>query len=122
MPPIAAAVGSPQDVKNVANYVMSLSGSPHDSVSAGLGKAKFGVCAACHGVDGKGNTALGAPNMTDSIWLHGYGVNAITEMVNKGKLNQMPAHGSRLTEAQIRVLASYVWAFSNHPDPAALAQ
>ena len=66
--------------------------------------------------------ALGAPNLTDGIWLHGYGVNAITEMVNKGKLNQMPAHGSRLTEAQIRVLASYVWAFSNHPDPATLAQ
>jgi cytochrome c oxidase cbb3-type subunit 3 len=52
--------------------------------------------------------------LTDGIWLHGYGVGAITEMVNKGKLNQMPPHGNRLTEAQIRVLASYVWAFSNH--------
>ena len=118
MPTMAAAVGSPQDVKNVANYVMSLSGSPNDSVSAALGKPKFAVCAACHGADGKGNTALGAPNLADNIWLHGYGVNAITEMVNKGKVNQMPAHGNRLTEAQIRVLASYVWAFSNHPDPA----
>ena len=122
MPPMAAAVGTPQDVKNVANYVMSLSGSPHDSVSAGLGKTQFAVCAACHGADGKGNTALGAPNLTDGIWLHGYGVNAITEMVNQGKVNQMPAQGGRLTEAQIRVLASYVWAFSNHPDPAASAQ
>ena len=122
MPPMAAAVGTPQDVKNVANYVMSLSGSPHDSVSAGLGKAQFAVCAACHGADGKGNTALGAPNLTDGIWLHGYGVNAITEMVNQGKVNQMPAQGGRLTEAQIRVLASYVWAFSNHPDPATSAQ
>lgn len=122
MPPMAAAVGTPQDVKNVANYVMSLSGSPHDSVSAGLGKAPFAVCAACHGADGKGNMALGAPNLTDGIWLHGYGVNAITEMVNQGKVNQMPAQGGRLTEAQIRVLASYVWAFSNHPDPAASAQ
>jgi len=115
-------VGTPQDVKNVANYVMSLSGSPHDSVSAGLGKTQFAVCAACHGADGKGNTALGAPNLTDGIWLHGYGVNAITEMVNQGKVNQMPAQGGRLTEAQIRVLASYVWAFSNHPDPATSAQ
>lgn len=118
MPSMAAAVGTPQDVKDVANYVMSLSGSPHDSVSAGLGKAKFGVCAACHGADGKGNTAVGAPNLTDGIWLHGYGVNAITEMVNKGKVNQMPAHASRLTEAQIRVLASYVWAFSNRANAA----
>ncbi len=122
MPPMAAAVGSPQDVKDVANYVMSLSGSPHDSVSAGLGKAKFTVCAACHGADGKGNTAIGAPNLTDGIWLHGYGINAITEMVNKGKINQMPAHGTRLTEAQIRVLASYVWAFSNHGDAPAATQ
>jgi cytochrome c oxidase cbb3-type subunit 3 len=122
MPPMAAAVGTPQDVKNVANYVMGLSSSPHDSVSAGLGKAPFAVCAACHGADGKGNTALGAPNLTDGIWLHGYGVNAITEMVNQGKVNQMPAQGGRLTEAQIRVLASYVWAFSNHPDPATSAQ
>lgn len=119
MPPMAAAVGTPQDVKDVANYVMSLSGSPHDSVSAGLGKAKFGVCAACHGADGKGNTAVGAPNLTDGIWLHGYGVNAITEMVTKGKVNQMPAHANRLTEAQIRVLASYVWAFSNRANTAA---
>ena len=121
MPPMAAAVGSPDDVKNVANYVMSLSGSPHDSLSAALGKPKFVVCAACHGADGKGNTAVGAPNLADNIWLHGYGVNAITEMVNKGKINQMPAHGNRLTEAQIRVLASYVWAFSNHGDAGAVS-
>ena len=121
MPAMAAAVGSPEDVKHVANYVMSLSNSPHDSLSAGLGKAKFGVCAACHGADGKGNTALGAPNLADGIWLHGYGVGAITEMVTKGKVNQMPAHGKRLTDAQIRVLASYVWAFSNHGDASAVS-
>ena len=121
MPPMAAAVGTPQDVKNVANYVMSLSGSPHDSLSAGLGKTQFTVCAACHGADGKGNMALGAPNLTDGIWLHGYGVNAITEMVNKGKVNQMPAQGDHLSAAQIRVLASYVWAFSNHGDAGAVS-
>ena len=119
MPPMAAAVGSPQDVKDVANYVMSLSGSPHDSVSAGLGKAKFTVCAACHGADGKGNTAVGAPNLSHGVWLHGYGVNAVMEMINKGKVNQMPAHANRLSEAQIRVLASYVWAFSNRGEAAA---
>jgi cytochrome c oxidase cbb3-type subunit 3 len=57
MPPMAAAVGSPEDVRNVAHYVLSLSGSPHDAVKASLGKAKFVACAACHGMDGKGNPA-----------------------------------------------------------------
>jgi cytochrome c oxidase cbb3-type subunit 3 len=113
MPPMAAAVGTSDDVKNVAQYVLSLSGSPHDSLQASLGKAKFGVCAACHGADGKGNQALGAPNLTDDIWLHGYGESAIIAMVNAGKVNQMPAQTDKLTEAQIHVLASYVWGLSN---------
>jgi cytochrome c oxidase cbb3-type subunit 3 len=109
MPPLAAAVGTPDDVKNVAHYVLSLSGSPHDSLRASLGKAKFGVCAACHGMDGKGNTALGAPNLTDDTWLHGYGENTIIAMINNGKTNQMPAQEGKLTEAQIHVLTAYVW-------------
>jgi len=113
MPPMAAAVGSPEAVRNVAQYVLSLSGSPHDSVQAALGKPKFAVCAACHGADGKGNPALGAPNLTDDIWLHGYGEAAILAMVNNGKVNQMPAQADKLTEAQIHVLASYVWSLSN---------
>lgn len=114
MPPMAAAVGTSDDVKNVANYVLSLSGSPHDSVRANLGKAKFAVCAACHGADGKGNIALGAPNLTDDIWLHGYGEAAITNMVVNGKVNQMPAQADKLTAAQIHVLTSYVWGLSNN--------
>jgi cytochrome c oxidase cbb3-type subunit 3 len=118
MPPMAAAVGTADDVKNVANYVLSLSGSPHDSVRAALGKSKFGACAACHGGDGKGNTALGAPNLTDDIWLHGYGENAIIAMVNNGKMNQMPAQADKLTAAQIQVLAAYVWGLSNNSAPA----
>lgn len=113
MPPMAAAVGTPDDVKNVAHYVLSLSGSPNDSVRASLGKAKFGACAACHGPDGKGNPALGAPNLTDDVWLHGWGENAIVRMINEGKVNQMPAQAGKLTDAQIHVLASYVWGLSN---------
>ena len=113
MPPMAAAVGSPEDVRNVAHYVLSLSGSPHDSLRASLGKSKFGACAACHGLDGKGNQALGAPNLTDDIWLHGWGENAIVAMINNGKNNQMPAQAQKLTEGQIHVLASYVWGLSN---------
>ncbi len=113
MPPMAAAVGSADDVKNVANYVLSLSKSPHDSLRAGLGKSKFTACAACHGMDGKGNPALGAPNLTDDIWLHGYGEQAIINMINNGKTNQMPAQTAKLTAAQIHVLTGYVWGFSN---------
>jgi len=120
MPPMAAAVGSSDDVRNVANYVLSLSASPHDSVKAALGKSKFGACAACHGADGKGNQAIGAPNLTDDIWLHGWGESAIVSIVNNGKVNQMPAQEQKLTESQIRVLASYVWGLSNKPAAVAL--
>ena len=113
MPPMAAAVGNSEDVKNVANYVLSLSGSPHDSLRAALGKPKFSACGACHGANGAGNQALGAPNLSDNTWLHGYGESAIIAMVNQGKVNQMPAQAGKLTEAQIHVLTGYVWGFSN---------
>jgi cytochrome c oxidase cbb3-type subunit III len=116
MPPMAAAVGSPDDVKNVANYVLSLSNSPHDEKRAALGKPKFTACAACHGAEGKGNQMIGAPNLSDNIWLHGYGEEAIIERINYGKQNQMPAQKERLTPEQIQVLAAYVWRFSNMPE------
>ncbi|RCX11579.1 cytochrome-c oxidase, cbb3-type subunit III [Extensimonas vulgaris] len=115
MPPMAAAVGTADDVRNVAHYVLSLSNSPHDSVRAALGKPKFAVCAACHGADGKGNQDIGAPNLTDDIWLHGYGEDAIIAMINNGKTNQMPAQKDKLTEDQIRVLTAYVWGLSHNP-------
>jgi cytochrome c oxidase cbb3-type subunit 3 len=113
MPPMAAAVGSAEDVGNVAQYVLSLSGSPHDSAKAALGKEKFVVCAACHGADGKGMQTVGSANLTDNIWLHGSGEKAILAMVNNGKVNVMPAWGQKLTEAQIHVLTSYIWSLSN---------
>ena len=116
MPPMAEAIGGGENVHNVAHYVLSLSGSPHDSVAAALGKPKFTtICAACHGVEGKGNPAIGAPNLTDKVWLHGWGEEAISAMVNQGKTNVMPAHSSRFSPEQIRVLAAYVWRFSNAP-------
>jgi cytochrome c oxidase cbb3-type subunit 3 len=120
MPPMAAAVGTSDDVRNVAQYVLSLSGSPHDSVRAALGKSKFVVCAACHGADGKGNQTIGSANLTDDIWLHGWGENAIVAMINNGKVNQMPAQESKLTASQIHVLASYVWSLSNKAGATAL--
>lgn len=112
MPPMAAAVGSAEDVKNVAHYVLSLSGSAHSDVSAQLGKAKFASCAACHGPEGKGNPALGAPNLTDKIWLHGWGEQAIVNIVTVGKNNAMPAQGRLLTPEQVHVLAGYVLSLS----------
>ena len=113
MPAIAAAVGSAEDVRNIANHVLSLSGSPHNSIAASQGRAKFAVCAACHGIDGKGNPALGAPNLADRVWLHGWGEDAIVAMVTLGKSNVMPAHGARLSAEQIHVLAAYVWSLSS---------
>ena len=112
MPPMAAAVGSAEDVKNVANYVLSLSGGAHNNLAAQLGKPKFAVCAACHGAEGKGLQAVGAPNLTDKVWLHGWGEEAITQMVNNGKQNVMPAFETRLSSEQIKVLAAYVWNLS----------
>ncbi len=119
MPALGAALGTADEVKNVAQYVLSLSGSPHDSLKAALGKSKFGVCAACHGNDGKGNPAMGAPNLTDDIWLHGYGEAAIISMINNGKVNQMPAQSGKFSEPQLKVLASYVWGLSNRAIPLA---
>jgi len=117
MPPMAAAVGGADDVRNVAQYVLSLSGSPHDSARAALGKEKFAVCAACHGPEGKGMEVVGSANLTDNIWLHGFGEKAISDMVNNGKVNVMPAqaiaNGGKLTDAQIHVLTAYIWGLSN---------
>jgi len=114
MPPMGAALGSEQDVRNVANYVMSLSGRAHDSIYAYQGKAKFGACAACHGADGKGNPALGAPNLTDTIWLHGGGVENVMETIRKGRNNVMPGHQVFLGEEKVHLLSAYVWGLSNN--------
>jgi cytochrome c oxidase cbb3-type subunit III len=119
MPAMAAAVGTPEDVRNVANYVLSLSGSAHNNVAAQLGKPKFATCAACHGAEGKGNPALGAPNLTDKIWLHGWGEQAIVNIITQGKNNVMPAQGKLLTPEQVHVLGAYVWGLSNRTQVAA---
>ena len=117
MPSMAAAVGTPDDIKNVANYVLSLSGATHNAAAAEKGKEKFVVCGACHGPEGKGNDAIGAPNLSDKTWLHGFGEEAITAMVNNGRTNVMPAHASRLTKEQIHVLGAYVWSLSSTTAP-----
>ena len=115
MTPQAQALGGkPEDIKAVANYVLSLSGVPHDAALAAVGKSKFAVCAACHGADGKGSQAVGGPNLTDNIWLHGFGEQHVINMINEGKTNTMPEQGSKFTPEQIRLLAAYVWGLSNN--------
>jgi cytochrome c oxidase cbb3-type subunit 3 len=97
-------------VRNLANNVLSLSKSPHDSVRANLGRDKFMVCAACHGTDGKGNQALGAPDLTSGVFVHGPGIEAhVVNMINNGKTGVMPAWESKFTPEQLNVLTAYVW-------------
>ena len=108
MPAQAANVGTAEDVKDVANYVLSLSGRTHDELRAQRGKPKFALCAACHGAEGKGNPLLGAPNLTDKIWLYGGSEAAIIETITKGRNGVMPAHKDTLGEAKVHLLAAYV--------------
>jgi len=110
--PSMASVGGAREQRELAHYVMSLSGSPHDSIAAAGGRKLFGQCAACHGVGGKGNPALGAPNLSDAVWLHGWGEKAIMTTIANGRTNVMPAHKDRLTPEQIHVLAAYVTSLS----------
>ncbi|TAK52137.1 MAG: cytochrome-c oxidase, cbb3-type subunit III [Betaproteobacteria bacterium] len=115
MPPFGPVLGE-QGTRDVAHHVLSLSDSTHDSIRAARGKEKFAqVCAACHGAEGKGNPALGAPNLTDRVWLHGAGEAAIVEQVTKGRQNQMPSHKDVLTPAKIHLLTAYVFALSAPP-------
>src|SRR5439155_6350472 len=101
-------------VRNVANYVRSLSGLTHDELKAAFGKTIFmNNCAACHGANGKGNQAMGAPNLTDRTWLYGGSEATIIETVTRGRNNQMPAHGELLGEGKVHVLAAYVWGLSH---------
>lgn len=118
MPPWGAVFGE-AGVTNVAHYVLSLSGASHDATKAEAGKALFTACAACHGADGKGNHALGAPNLTDTTWLYGGSLAAVEKTIRDGRNGNMPAWRTRLGENQVRVLAAYVYSLSHgNPPPA----
>ena len=113
MPPMAAAVGNADDVKDVAHYVLKLSGRTSDSLRAHRGKAKFEtICAACHGPAGKGNPQIGAPNLSDEVWLHGGSENWIVETIVKGRQSVMPAHKNFLDDDKIHLLTAYVYGLS----------
>jgi cytochrome c oxidase cbb3-type subunit 3 len=115
MPPMGAALGSDKDVENVAHYVRSLSDLTTDPIKVAFGKPKFAACAACHGADGHGNQALGAPNLSDKVWLYGGSTDTIMETIRKGRTNTMPAFDAFLGEPKVHLLAAYVWSLSNQP-------
>ena len=111
-----AALGGDQGVKDVAAYVLSLSGREVDSASAAAGKEKFVMCAACHGADGKGSAAmgipLGAPNLTDNIWLYGASQRAVESSINNGRAGVMPAWKDILGEQKVHIISAYVYSLS----------
>ena len=108
MPAWKPVLGS-EGVENVLTYVMSLSGRKLPAGDAAAGKKTFEqICAACHGPDGKGNLALGAPNLTDSVWLNGGALTTIRDTISYGRQGQMPAHLERLGETRTKLLAAYV--------------
>jgi len=112
MPPFGPALGA-EGVKNVAQYVRSLSGMTADSLRVAFGRELYAQnCVACHGADGRGNPALGAPNLADRIWLHGSAEPVVMETIARGRQNQMPAHKALLDEARIHLLTAYVLSLS----------
>lgn len=114
MPALGAAIGGEAGVKDMANYVLSLSGAAHDAQAAERAKPKFALCAACHGPEAKGNPQLGAPNLTDKVWLYGGSLATISETITKGRESMMPAHREFLGEERSRILAAYIYGLS-HP-------
>ncbi len=111
MPPMAAVVGDATAIKDVAAHVLSLSGRK-GSGDAATGKTKFAPCAGCHGQDGKGNQAFGAPNLTDNVWLYGGDEATIITTINHGRSGAMPSFKDRLSEEKIHVLTAYVYSLS----------
>ncbi|MFV0488126.1 MAG: cytochrome-c oxidase, cbb3-type subunit III [Vibrio fluvialis] len=112
MPAWKDALGE-QGVQEVVSYALSLSGRSVNAREAEAGKARFVVCAACHGTDGKGNPAVGAPDLTDQDWLFGDSRAAVTETVSNGRSGVMPAWIDILGEDKVQLVASYVWSLSN---------
>ncbi len=113
MPPMGAVLGE-DGVTEVVAYVQQLSGQTADPELAAAGQARFQmICMACHGMDGTGNQALGAPNLTDDIWLYGGNPEDIRETLMNGRNGKMPAFENQLSEDRRRLLAAYVIGLSD---------
>lgn len=113
MMPAHAHLGA-DTIKDLANYVRSLSGLTADSVRAAKGKEAFAAsgCAGCHGPEGTGMAALGAPNLTDKVWLYGSSEATIVETITNGRQNKMPAWKDFLGDGKVHVLSAYVLGLS----------
>lgn len=113
MPQLAAALGGESGVDAMVTYVRSLSGLTEADEAAAAAKAKFtALCSSCHGPDGKGNPALGAPNLTNDIWLYGSSPDAVRDTILNGRNGVMPAHGELLGDDRTKILAAYVKSLS----------
>ena len=114
MPSFKDSLTSAQMV-DVANYVRSLSGLSADQIKAGRGQTVFKEnCVGCHGGNGAGSTAVGAPNLTDKVWLYGGSEASIVETLTKGRNGKMPAHEQILSPEKVQLLTAYVWGLSNN--------
>lgn len=99
----------PEQIDQVVHYVLQISGQDNDAALAAEGATVFADnCAACHAEDGSGDRAQGAPNLTDAIWLYGGDAAALTETVTNARFGVMPAWSGRLSEADIRAVATWV--------------
>ena len=119
---VLTGMGGDNAVDYVVAYVRTLSDpdSMQNNYMAAQGKSLYdGVCIACHGVDGKGNTALGAPDLTDDYWLYGNSSASLRQTIEHGRHGVMPAWRSMLGETRSRLAAAYVWSLS-HPDKPAV--
>lgn len=113
MPSMAAVLGSEQAVTETAVYVQSLSGMKVDDALAAAGSKHFAmVCSGCHGAEGRGQQALGAPDLTSNSWLYGGRLEDIKYDINYGLAGQMPAHLPLIGETQSRLVAAYVYSLS----------
>jgi cytochrome c oxidase cbb3-type subunit 3 len=109
MPPWEAALTEPGAADNLANHVLSLSGAVPGDTPTGDGAARYAaLCSACHGPDGKGNPMLGAPNLTDDVWLYGGSLADVRQSILKGRNGRMPAFGEQLDADRIHLLGAYV--------------
>ena len=111
-----SALGGDQGVKEMAAYVLSLSGREVDPALAKLAQPKFAMCAACHGDQGQGSSdmgiALGAPALNDNVWLYGGSEKAVEASIRNGRAGVMPAWKDILGEEKVHVISAYVYSLS----------
>jgi cytochrome c oxidase cbb3-type subunit 3 len=107
--PVYGEILTDEEILSVVEQVRALAGAEHDAALAAAGAEIFANnCAACHGDAGMGNRDLGAPNLTDAIWLYGGDRASLIQTVTYSRFGVMPPWGGRLSEAQVQAVATYV--------------